>query len=288
MTKVDKGRAYAKALLAELRVTGPADASAIANQLQLEVNEMDVNGFDGALVRAKGTPFGAIVLRDSIRESGRKNFTVAHEIGHFVLPGHENTEAVCTSDEVANWSDAAKELEREANEFAAELLMPEVAVQQIIGKSDPSLTVIQQIASSCDVSLSAAAWRYCQLTGHRCAIVWSGPKRSSWCKRSQDFRFGVSLAGATRQGTFANDCLAGREVPDRPQQVSASLWLESHNVSNDALIWEQSKALPTYSSALTLLWIKDRIEIYSDDDESIALDELDPEQFTVNRRRWPR
>jgi len=287
MTKVDKGRAYAKALLAKLKVTGPADASAIANQLQLDVNEMDVNGFDGALVRAKGMPLGAIVVRGSIRESGRKNFTVAHEIGHFVLPGHENTEAVCTSDEVANWSDAAKELEREANEFAAELLMPELAVQQIIGRSEPSLTVIQKIASSCDVSLSAAAWRYCQMTGHRCAIVWSSPKRSSWCKRSQDSRFGVSLAGATRQGTFANDCLAGREVPDCPQPVSASLWLDSHNVSTDALIWEQSKALPTYSSVLTLLWIKERIEIYSDD-ESTALDELDPEQFTVNRQRWPR
>ena len=89
MTKVNRGPAYAKALLAELKVSGSPDARSIAAQLQLDVTELDVQGFDGGLVRAKGTPFGAIIVRDSIREPGRKSFTVAHEIGHFVLPGHD-------------------------------------------------------------------------------------------------------------------------------------------------------------------------------------------------------
>jgi hypothetical protein len=289
MTKVDRGPAYAKALLAELKVSGTANARMIANQLQLDVNELDVKGFDGALVRAKGTPFGAIIIRDSIRESGRKNFTVAHEIGHFVLPGHENTDLVCTSTEVSNWSDSAKGVEREANEFAAELLMPEITVRQIIGTSEPSLGLIEKIASSCEASLSASAWRFCHLTGHRCAVVWSGAEAgSSWSRRSDEFRFGVSLAGATRQGTFANDCFAGRDTPDRPGPVVAHLWIDSQNVAADARIWEQSKALRSYSSVLTLLWIKERIEIYSDSDDEAGLDELDAEQFTMNRRRWPR
>ena len=59
MTKVVKGRAYAKALLSELKVSGPTDARNIAAQLQLDVSELDVQGFDGGLVRAKGTPIGA-------------------------------------------------------------------------------------------------------------------------------------------------------------------------------------------------------------------------------------
>jgi hypothetical protein len=288
MTKVDRGPAFAKALLAELKFSGPANARTIATQLQLDVKELDVKGFDGALVRAKGTPFGAIIVRDSISESGRKNFTVAHEIGHFVLPGHEDADLVCTSTDVSTWSPSGKEFEREANEFAAELLMPESVVRQIMEKSEPSLGLIEKIASSCEASMSAAAWRFCHLTGHRCAIVWSGAEGSSWSRRSDEFRFGVSLAGATREGTFANDCFAGRDTPDRPEPVSADLWLDSQNVATGARIWEQSKALPSYSSVLTLLWIKERIEIYSDSDEEAGLDELDPEQFTMNRRRWPR
>src|SRR5208283_1626584 len=97
MTKVNRGPAYAKALLAELKVSGSPDARSIAAQLQLDVTELDVQGFDGGLVRAKGTPFGAIIVRNSIREPGRKSFTVAHEIGHFVLPGHDAGGAVCGS-----------------------------------------------------------------------------------------------------------------------------------------------------------------------------------------------
>jgi hypothetical protein len=287
MTKVDKGPAYAKALLAELEVTGPADARSIAKQLQLEVNDLDVKGFDGALVRAKGTPFGAIIVRDSIRESGRKNFTVAHEIGHFILPGHEDADLVCTSTEVGNWSGSTKGVEREANEFAAELLMPELVVRGIVGRSEPSLQLIQQIASSCQTSLSAAGWRFCYLTNHRCAIIWSAMETVSWSKRSEEFRFGVSLSGVARQGTFAYDCRAGLNTPDRPEPVAADLWLDSQNVAAGARIWEQSKALPSYSSVLTLLWIKERIEVYSDSDEDVALDELDSE-FTTKRRRWPR
>src|ERR1035441_7120963 len=134
MTRVDRGPAYAKALLAELKVSGPTDARRIAGQLQLDVSELDIQGFDGALVRAKGTPFGAIIVRDSIREPGRKNFTVAHEIGHFVLPGHDAGGAVCGSSDIGNWADASRELEREADEFAAELLLPTDYARPKIGR----------------------------------------------------------------------------------------------------------------------------------------------------------
>jgi hypothetical protein len=39
---------------------------------------------------------------------------------------------------------------------------------------------------------------------------------------------------------------------------------------------------------LTLLWIKERIEVYSDYDEEPGLTELDPEEFGIKRQRWPR
>jgi IrrE N-terminal-like domain len=288
MTKVDRGPAYAKALLAELKVSGPTDARSIAERLQLDVSELDVQGFDGALIRAKGTPFGAIIVRDSIRESSRKNFTVAHEIGHFVLPGHEDADLVCTSSDVGNWSNSAKEFELEANEFASELLMPKPLVRQIMGSSEPSFSLIDRIANSCQASLSAAGWRFCHLTSHRCAVIWSVARAISWSRRSEEFRFGISRSGPIRNGTFAFDCFAGQDTPDRPEPVAADLWLESQNIAPDAQIWEQSKALPSYSSVLTLLWIKERVEIYSDYDEEASLDELDPEQFRTNRGKWPR
>ena len=73
---------------------------------------METAGFEGALIRASDLLLGAIVVRESIRRSGRKNFTIAHEIGHFVLPGHDRASLACTAADVANWASDAKAFRR--------------------------------------------------------------------------------------------------------------------------------------------------------------------------------
>lgn len=58
----------------------------------------------------------------------RQRFTIAHELGHWVCQCLEGTvePMYCRADEV---DESARALEREANVFAAELLMPEEAVR---------------------------------------------------------------------------------------------------------------------------------------------------------------
>ncbi len=61
----------------------------------------------------------------------RSRFTVAHELGHWICHPNERPEAepvYCRQVHSAEVTDRA--LEREANVFAAELLMPEPAVRQ--------------------------------------------------------------------------------------------------------------------------------------------------------------
>jgi hypothetical protein len=55
-------------------------------------------------------------------------------------------------------------------------------------------------------------------------------------------------------------------------------------VLEDAVLWEHSIGLPFYESVLSLLWIKDRIERYSDYDEPEP-EEIDPYRFDSLRRR---
>ena len=88
----------------------------------------------------------------------RHRFTIAHEIGHWVchcLEGRlpELEPSYCRATDIAN--DADRAIEREANIFAAELLMPEpmvrVAWEQL---SDPAAC-----AAKFEVSPSAMHWR---------------------------------------------------------------------------------------------------------------------------------
>ena len=153
----------------------PGDVRAIASALGLELQEVETDGFEGALIRASDLPLGAIVVRESIRGPGRKNFSIVHEIGHLVLPGHDRAGLACTAADVANWANHsdAKAFKREADEFAAELLMPAAVVKRIIKSVPQSLGIIEKIARVTGASFSAAAWRYCDLVAEKCAVVWS-------------------------------------------------------------------------------------------------------------------
>src|SRR6516225_3233020 len=123
MSKLTKSVAYARALSRELQ-GARASLVRFAPRLGLEIREVNANSFDGALVRARDIPCGVILIRKSIQERGRKHFTLAHELGHYLLPNHDHTELACTKSDIGNWSDGSKQTEREADEFAAELLMP--------------------------------------------------------------------------------------------------------------------------------------------------------------------
>jgi Zn-dependent peptidase ImmA (M78 family) len=255
MTGLTKGAAYGRVLARELR-DGPGNLFRIAPRLGLEIREVNADGFDGALIRARELPLGAIVIRKSIREAGRKNFTLAHEIGHFLLPGHDQTELICTKADVGNWGDGSKEIEREADEFAAELLMPSALVQRIIRSAAPSLQLIEKIASQFHTSLSAAAWRYCDLAKEQCAIVWSGGERIDWSKRSETFALSLRKGTPLNKATFAFRAFDGQAVPKQPQEVPANGWISANDLAENGKLWEQSKALPAYGSVISLLWLQ--------------------------------
>ena len=85
----------AKLLLERLNITGKPNLDAVCRELGLRVREVPSVGFDGMLVRSKSAQKGVIGVRESIRQHGRKRFTVAHELGHFVIPSHRFLKNVC-------------------------------------------------------------------------------------------------------------------------------------------------------------------------------------------------
>lgn len=99
----------------------------------------------------------------------RFRFTIAHEIGHWVchVVGAGRSQPVfCRAQDLSQ--DADRALEREANVFAAELLMPEPAVREVwaelLARSDersgPELAAaVTACARRFDVSPTAMQWR---------------------------------------------------------------------------------------------------------------------------------
>lgn len=87
----------------------------------------------------------------------RQRFTIAHEIGHHYL-GHTNEGFPQFRDNPNNYSTGfISPVEREANEFAAEMLMPEEAILALVERR--GITDTTRLASIFDVSESAMYWR---------------------------------------------------------------------------------------------------------------------------------
>jgi hypothetical protein len=114
--------------------------------------------------------------------------------------------------------------------------------------------------------------------------VWSKDGRVRWYKSSDEFIRWVKK-GDLSESTFAADCFKGRRVPNKLEPVPASAWLFEKGLKEEAKIWEHSIALPGYSAVLTILVMRDDVEFW--DDAPDSLDGLDPQEFTLNRRRWP-
>jgi len=104
----------------------------IANE-GLDYSELDIDlkkAFLGALVKIPDIPLH-IMINKNIKPIGRKNFTTAHELGHYAL-GHyfNSTSFYCNESEIKEEGDAVSEQEKEANYFANCFLLPRERVQK--------------------------------------------------------------------------------------------------------------------------------------------------------------
>jgi hypothetical protein len=127
----------------------PVPVEAIAEDLLgLSVSESKSLEVSGMLL-----PTERAVWLNATEPPARRRFTLAHEVGHWVCQVLEGRGApvMCRADEVGVGEGRA--LEREANVFAAELLMPEELVRQSYAGT------VSVAAQRLYVSEEAVRWR---------------------------------------------------------------------------------------------------------------------------------
>lgn len=145
-----------------------ADVAMLADEVGVVVARMPLGSDDrapdgcSAMDPATGAPY---VLINSDKPRVRRRFTIAHEIGHLAL-GHLLGGQVIVDETVGGKSFH----ERQANAFAAGLLMPKEGVrggwrrvEERLGEKPGPLAWIAWLAASLGVSEQAAAYRLANL-----------------------------------------------------------------------------------------------------------------------------
>ncbi len=142
----------------KFRETIPVNVRGLALALGLRVIDRELDKDTSGLLK-KTSDDDFIIEVNAIHPETRKRFTIAHEIAHFVLHRHLLSIGDQIQDNVAyravsgiGNNKISPEHEREANKFAANLLMPPA---KIIEYCDKGTYSIQELSKVFNVSVSA-------------------------------------------------------------------------------------------------------------------------------------
>ena len=153
----------AENLLAEMGATIPVDVERIARMRNADYRERPLSSeLSGLMQRTDG---GVIIAVNANHPTQRKRFTLAHELGHWLLDhGDSVVDTVRRRDAVSAQGTSVDEME--ANQFAADLLMPAAWIKRELDGRVPSpmhVELIEEMAHRFDVSVDAMTIRLTNL-----------------------------------------------------------------------------------------------------------------------------
>lgn len=220
-------------------------------------------GLDGMLRPNKDRSKWLIVYDSSVSSQGRINFTIAHEFGHYMLhsrlPGQG--QFMCSTEDTAGWSSGVKEMESDADKFAATLLMPIDDFRRQVGNNDTCLDLLSGCADRYGTSMQAVIWRWIEFTPERAVMVVSRDGFIKWSWSSQSaLRTGAFFRFSKQTIPIPSGSLAARtdRHDDERSGISlpAQVWFS--NEPADMSVREMRIVSDQYDFVITLLVLPDR------------------------------
>lgn len=226
-------------LLRETGQTGddPVEEGIISDYLKLQVVNID---FEELLSNSGNSPRGVLSYPDKIvgisteiigADDPRKKFTILHEIGHYVLPEHHRKSFICDHKYFSH--NAYIAAEKEANEFAAEMIFKGDKFTIDANSSAVAVSTIKKLKFKYDVSFESTARRFVEKNTNPCAMaVFAAPndeqakknKTGNWNKR-------YVVASLNFKNKFFSD-LRGKVPEDVLRELGADRGLESRDIAD--------------------------------------------------------
>lgn len=210
--------------------------------------------FDGLLIQRPGLPGPVVLFDQAAGPQSRHRFTVAHELGHALLPWHAQhtvyISSVLETAEAPHMDEGEREAaataesgsqsyasyEREADRFAAALLMPPHWFGPEVLRKAFTIQGLDDLRQPFGVSLTAAAFQAIQYTRAAVAVVYSVDGRIRYQRMTDEFR---AEAGREAEVLYRlqpqTAAAALLTAPDSPAthtaRVPAALWLSQSRLA---------------------------------------------------------
>ena len=218
------------------------------------VLEKNLRNSDGRLVMKNGK---SIVTIDSkIEFPQRKRYVLAHELGHILL--HANMNASFSDDDTTLEGFKKGPQEKEANDFAAELLMPEDSFRKAcLGRRfNPELLV--ELSNSFNTSLTSTVYRFIDLGNHPLAAFYSKNGKVQYWKKSNDMYCKIPDINklTVPEESVAEEYYRHKRVYkiNDIQEIEKSTWFELGKYEKNETMYEFCIITPRFNSVLSIIW----------------------------------
>lgn len=202
------------------------------------------SNFEGALMRRPNTNEWGIFYNSSLSSSGRKNFTLAHELGHYLLHRAKSVEDIlCQKSDMWAWDSDYGKMEAEANQFASFLLMPRDDFEtQTASFKRPEIAEFEALRDRYKVSITAAILKWLEFTSRRAMIVVSKDGFVDWAWSSKPLlKSGVFFKPKQQTIELPEKALAATAVDDGLHcgvELPIGVWSKREEVFESVLLSE--------------------------------------------------
>lgn len=248
---------YAQRVIDEFNIsTTPAlSLSRIFEHYHIICDELEYGdlNYSGSLHRKKDKAI--ILINTDIKNTGKLNFTKAHEFGHFYLK-HKGTEFKCSSSDLRLRDISIKPQEVEANQFAGAFLMPKFMIEPIVLTSTFNFDTIQFVRDHFLVSKLSAAFKILDYTRGNYALIHSQNGIIKYTKLSRSMFGKIQLPNLNQPlpaKSFANRIMISNDQIRDYVEIEAAVWIMKKFQFDKLRIFENSRANKASNTCLTLL-----------------------------------
>lgn len=212
---------YAQDIVSSFNLTPPIDLSKICEELDINVNYEPLGSVEALLIVSAGK---RNIIIDNCKKiyPQRERFTIAHEIGHYIMPWHENLQEC---DKIIDFTSDDK-FECEANDFASELLVPKSNLLEDIKGNKVTLGLIKELADKYKVSLVVMARRVLEYTESEAVVLIYYPNGNKYIqKKSKTFKGQIKEGRITKSSAhkLLTSYNTNAEIKD---VLDSSIWFE--------------------------------------------------------------
>lgn len=222
--------------------------------------EAPLMGKEGEIVSVGGRSI--ITINSNIQFETKKRFAATHELGHYEM--HRDLRPIFsdTEEDLMNWYQAGPQ-EMQANEFAAEFLMPSEIFHKECERKKFEPKIIDHLANRFLVSKTAAILRFVKRGNHPVFVVFCKDNKMKWWKKSDDFYHFCELFkrdAPPPPGTVAHEIFSGKKsyVGDEAKQdIWKSDWFRMKDDNEkDTRFFEYCLYARSFNYTLSVIWEK--------------------------------